>query len=171
MEAQQLRPPQEGTSVKTQEWPAVPTTPLPSNIDPNLSIAMEVDNTPNAEDRTRRATSVLSMDDIEAAQALEGLRAGEFRGRYIQGGVADYTKTSVNLHLGNNLRCPSSAIQRCRNSNRSHCFLFLLRPIPCSRLRSMVPCPPTRRRSLIRRASNMVLSSLNDISGHQLRAP
>lgn len=33
---------------------------------------MEVDHSP--EDRSRRATSVLSMDDIEAAQALEGLR-------------------------------------------------------------------------------------------------
>ncbi|KAL4868532.1 hypothetical protein BDV12DRAFT_185891 [Aspergillus spectabilis] len=35
---------------------------------------MEVDNTAVAEDRSRRATSVLSMDDLEAAQALEGLR-------------------------------------------------------------------------------------------------
>lgn len=39
---------------------------------------MDVDNHPVAEDRNRRATSVLSMDDIEAAQALEGLRAGNF---------------------------------------------------------------------------------------------
>ena len=37
---------------------------------------MEVDNSPD--DRSRRATSVLSMDDIEAAQALEGLRSGIF---------------------------------------------------------------------------------------------
>jgi hypothetical protein len=29
-------------------------------------------------DRARRAASVLSMDDIEAAQALEGLRSGKF---------------------------------------------------------------------------------------------
>ncbi|RDW61876.1 putative clock controled protein (Ccg-8) [Aspergillus mulundensis] len=35
---------------------------------------MEADNTTVAEDRSRRATSVLSMDDLEAAQALEGLR-------------------------------------------------------------------------------------------------
>ncbi|KAF7130937.1 hypothetical protein CNMCM5793_003872 [Aspergillus hiratsukae] len=41
------------------------------------SSMMDVDNHPVADDRTRRATSVLSMDDIEAAQALEGLRAGE----------------------------------------------------------------------------------------------
>jgi hypothetical protein len=37
---------------------------------------MEVENTAVAEDRSRRATSVLSMDDLEAAQALEGLRTG-----------------------------------------------------------------------------------------------
>ncbi|OJJ41723.1 hypothetical protein ASPWEDRAFT_99437 [Aspergillus wentii DTO 134E9] len=36
---------------------------------------MEVDNQSAVEDRSRRATSVLSMDDIEAAQALEGLRS------------------------------------------------------------------------------------------------
>ncbi|EAW12687.1 putative clock controled protein (Ccg-8) [Aspergillus clavatus NRRL 1] len=36
---------------------------------------MDVDNHSAAEDRSRRATSVLSMDDIEAAQALEGLRS------------------------------------------------------------------------------------------------
>lgn len=30
----------------------------------------------STEDRTRRAASVLSMDDLEAAQALEGLRSG-----------------------------------------------------------------------------------------------
>ncbi|KAA8647014.1 hypothetical protein EYZ11_000095 [Aspergillus tanneri] len=35
---------------------------------------MEVDNSSVSGDRSRRATSVLSMDDIEAAQALEGLR-------------------------------------------------------------------------------------------------
>ncbi|KAE8154802.1 Opi1-domain-containing protein [Aspergillus avenaceus] len=35
---------------------------------------MDIDKNTLAEDRSRRATSVLSMDDIEAAQALEGLR-------------------------------------------------------------------------------------------------
>ncbi|KAL4917962.1 transcription factor Opi1 [Aspergillus aurantiobrunneus] len=35
---------------------------------------MEVENTAVTEDRSRRDTSVLSMDDLEAAQALEGLR-------------------------------------------------------------------------------------------------
>lgn len=37
---------------------------------------MDVDGASGNEDRTRRDTSVLSMDDIEAAQALEGLRSG-----------------------------------------------------------------------------------------------
>lgn len=37
---------------------------------------MDVDG---SEDRTKRATSVLSIDDIEAAQALEGLRSGMSR--------------------------------------------------------------------------------------------
>jgi len=93
MEAQQQqqRPHQDATPVKLHDWPAVPSTPFASNIDPNLSIAMEVDGTPNAEQRTRRATSVLSMDDIEAAQALEGLRAGESCGRFIKGVIADHT--------------------------------------------------------------------------------
>ncbi|KAF7178029.1 hypothetical protein CNMCM7691_006669 [Aspergillus felis] len=40
------------------------------------SSMMDVDNHSVADERSRRATSVLSMDDIEAAQALEGLRAG-----------------------------------------------------------------------------------------------
>jgi hypothetical protein len=44
--------------------------PLTSNtLPPNVHIMME-------EDRSRRAASVLSMDDLEAAQALEGLRSG-----------------------------------------------------------------------------------------------
>ncbi len=82
----QQRPLQDGTSLKVQDWPAVPSTPFASNIDPNLSTGTEIDSTVNAEDRARRATSVLSMDDIEAAQALEGLRAGESRAKHIEGG-------------------------------------------------------------------------------------
>lgn len=39
--------------------------------------AMDVDIATSIDDRSRRATSVLSMDDIEAAQTLEGLRSGE----------------------------------------------------------------------------------------------
>ncbi|PWY91546.1 Opi1-domain-containing protein [Aspergillus sclerotioniger CBS 115572] len=38
---------------------------------------MDVDHGTVAEDRSRRATSVLSMDDLEAAQALEGLRTDD----------------------------------------------------------------------------------------------
>ena len=76
MEAQHPRPAQDVMPLKPQEWPAVPSTPIPSSAERDSPTAMEVDSTPNAEDRSRRATSVLSMDDIEAAQALEGLRAG-----------------------------------------------------------------------------------------------
>jgi hypothetical protein len=36
---------------------------------------MDLDTT-TTDDRSRRATSVISMDDLEAAQALEGLRSG-----------------------------------------------------------------------------------------------
>lgn len=39
------------------------------------SAVMDLDTT-TADDRSRRATSVISMDDLEAAQALEGLRSG-----------------------------------------------------------------------------------------------
>lgn len=39
------------------------------------STVMDLDSH-STEDRTRRAASVLSMDDLEAAQALEGLRSG-----------------------------------------------------------------------------------------------
>lgn len=37
---------------------------------------MDVNRNSSPEDRSQRATSVLSMDDLEAAQALEGLRSG-----------------------------------------------------------------------------------------------
>ncbi|KAL4896002.1 transcription factor Opi1-domain-containing protein [Aspergillus ambiguus] len=56
--------------------------PSPSHLPPGYpsgqhvsASMMEVDGNSTAEDRSRRATSVLSMDDIEAAQALEGLRS------------------------------------------------------------------------------------------------
>lgn len=42
------------------------------------SAVMDLDSH-STEDRTRRAASVLSMDDLEAAQALEGLRSGKLR--------------------------------------------------------------------------------------------
>lgn len=74
LEAQQARdapavPPYE-------EWPSVPTGPLKSPRDAESVSAMDVDETENSDGREIRHTSELSMDDIEAAQALEGLRSG-----------------------------------------------------------------------------------------------
>ncbi|KAL4926073.1 putative clock controled protein (Ccg-8) [Aspergillus undulatus] len=57
--------------------PLTPLTQPPSTSSApqqHVPVVMDVDNTAVAEDRSRRATSVLSMDDLEAAQALEGLR-------------------------------------------------------------------------------------------------
>lgn len=54
--------------------PSAPT-PCPPHHHASSTV-MDVDGTAVAEDRSRRAASVLSMDDIEAAQALEGLRSG-----------------------------------------------------------------------------------------------
>ncbi|KAL4787817.1 transcription factor Opi1-domain-containing protein [Aspergillus varians] len=48
--------------------------PLSHPTSQHVPSIMDVDNTAVAEDRSCRATSVLSMDDLEAAQALEGLR-------------------------------------------------------------------------------------------------
>lgn len=58
--------------------PAHPPPPAPSAsaAEHESASMMDVDSNASVEDRTRRATSVLSMDDIEAAQALEGLRSG-----------------------------------------------------------------------------------------------
>ncbi|KAJ6107158.1 hypothetical protein N7523_008481 [Penicillium sp. IBT 18751x] len=54
------------------------STPVPKVVNPYIhphhAPIMEYD----PQDRSRRAASVLSMDDLEAAQALEGLRSGEF---------------------------------------------------------------------------------------------
>lgn len=54
--------------------PPPPHPPVLHNAHPTV---MDLD-TSTAEDRSRRATSVISMDDLEAAQALEGLRSGLF---------------------------------------------------------------------------------------------
>ncbi|KAL4817818.1 transcription factor Opi1-domain-containing protein [Aspergillus spinulosporus] len=54
---------------------STPLTASPHSSKPHhVSAIMDTDNATGAEDRSRRATSVLSMDDLEAAQALEGLR-------------------------------------------------------------------------------------------------
>ncbi|KAL4805970.1 transcription factor Opi1-domain-containing protein [Aspergillus unguis] len=58
-------------SVDPNPTPLAPLSHPPTQHVPSV---METDNTAVAEDRSRRATSVLSMDDLEAAQALEGLR-------------------------------------------------------------------------------------------------
>ena len=47
-----------------------------SSVERGNASQMDLDGTSSNEDRTRRDTSILSMDDIEAAQALEGLRSG-----------------------------------------------------------------------------------------------
>lgn len=78
---QQLEPQQQQSLEKTpvppyEAWPSVPTgTPDVQTQHEKLN-AMDLDNMISPEDRQSRATSGLSMDDIEAAQALEGLRAG-----------------------------------------------------------------------------------------------
>ncbi|KAJ5177174.1 uncharacterized protein N7482_003051 [Penicillium canariense] len=53
---------------------APPPAPYPQALHNAHPTVMDLDTT-NAEDRSRRAASVLSMDDLEAAQALEGLRS------------------------------------------------------------------------------------------------
>ena len=49
---------------------------LPASAQNAASVVMDVNRNSSPEDRSQRATSVLSMDDLEAAQALEGLRSG-----------------------------------------------------------------------------------------------
>ena len=65
------------TTTATTAVSAPPSAPMLRNIaEPDRASAMDLDSNANREDRTR-ATSVLSIDDIEAAQALEGLRTGK----------------------------------------------------------------------------------------------
>ena len=59
-----------------------PKVPKVSSLATDFYIADPVRHAPvmdfdPQDDRSRRAASVLSMDDLEAAQALEGLRSGE----------------------------------------------------------------------------------------------
>ncbi|KAG6994128.1 hypothetical protein G7Y79_00047g083540 [Physcia stellaris] len=58
-----------------EEWPSVPVAPLKPTIKDEQTSAMDIDEVMSLSDRNARQTSELSMDDIEAAQALEGLRA------------------------------------------------------------------------------------------------
>ncbi|KAL1867017.1 transcriptional regulator opi1 [Paecilomyces lecythidis] len=57
-----------------REPPISATTARPEHESASM---MEVDRNSASDDRSQRAASVLSMDDIEAAQALEGLRSGK----------------------------------------------------------------------------------------------
>lgn len=59
-----------------EEWPTVPVAPLKPIIKDEQTSVMDIDEVKSNSDRNARQTSELSMDDIEAAQALEGLRAG-----------------------------------------------------------------------------------------------
>lgn len=59
-----------------EAWPSAPKGPLNPHSQKDISNAMDLDKVISPESRERRATSILSLDDIEAAQALEGLRAG-----------------------------------------------------------------------------------------------
>ncbi|KAJ5562776.1 hypothetical protein N7461_001537 [Penicillium sp. DV-2018c] len=75
------RPPAQNINATAPTSSVNSISALTSNLAPSLIApphhnahpsVMDVDK---AEDRTRRAASVLSMDDLEAAQALEGLRS------------------------------------------------------------------------------------------------
>ena len=60
----------------TNSLPTLTSNLAPSLTAPPYHNAPSVMDVDKAEDRSRRAASVLSMDDLEAAQALEGLRSG-----------------------------------------------------------------------------------------------
>ncbi|KAJ9243650.1 hypothetical protein DTO169E5_2565 [Paecilomyces variotii] len=64
------------SSVRDPRGPPISTTTTTTTrFEHESASMMDVDRNSAADDRSRRATSVLSMDDIEAAQALEGLRS------------------------------------------------------------------------------------------------
>jgi hypothetical protein len=77
-EQQQQRQSLEKTPVPPYEaWPSVPKIPLEVKMQIEKPNVMDLDNVMSPTDRYSRATSVLSMDDFEAAKALEGLRTGK----------------------------------------------------------------------------------------------
>ena len=57
-----------------EAWPSAPKGSIDVHIQNEKSHVMNLDNVMSPSDRHSRATSALSMEDIEAAQALEGLR-------------------------------------------------------------------------------------------------
>lgn len=58
-----------------EEWPSVPSGPLKEECRHVSPMVVDADR---ALIGMKRDTSALSMDDIEAAQALEGLRSGNW---------------------------------------------------------------------------------------------
>lgn len=76
MEAQAERPRSPLPAPPYEQWPSVPKGPLKPGTHDGESSAMDVDEVKSDSERNSRHTSELSMDDIEAAQALEGLRSG-----------------------------------------------------------------------------------------------
>ena len=60
-----------------QQWPSTPVAPLKPVFKDEQTSVMDIDDAKSNSDRGTRQTSELSMDDIEAAQALEGLRTGK----------------------------------------------------------------------------------------------
>ncbi|KAG2414506.1 hypothetical protein HFD88_003697 [Aspergillus terreus] len=75
-------PPTVSSSSSSSSTTSTSTAPATSHLPPSYpsvqhvaTSMMEVDSNTAPDERSRRATSVLSMDDIEAAQALEGLRS------------------------------------------------------------------------------------------------
>ena len=84
MEEQFERPPSRTPVPPYEAWPSAPNAILETHLITEKSNAMDLDNVISPMDRHSRATSALSMDDIEAAQALEGLRAGQKQACYIQ---------------------------------------------------------------------------------------
>ncbi|KAL8793333.1 MAG: hypothetical protein Q9195_004110 [Heterodermia aff. obscurata] len=75
MEAQAPHSPSLPAVPPYQQWPSVPVAPPKPVIKDEQLSAMDIDEVKSNSDRGTRQTSELSMDDIEAAQALEGLRA------------------------------------------------------------------------------------------------
>ena len=84
MEEQFERPVSRTPVPPYEAWPSAPNGLLEAHVITEKSNAMDLDNVISPMDRHSRATSALSIDDIEAAQALEGLRAGEKHARSIR---------------------------------------------------------------------------------------
>ena len=73
----QEQQPWEKTPVPPYEaWPSVPKGTIAASVPRERLNVMDLDNMMSPQDQHSRATSALSMDDIEAAHALEGLRTG-----------------------------------------------------------------------------------------------